>query len=101
MSPLRWNLGAAACVAAAGRPALYLKQGMLMQRLGRVADARKTLGEAMRGADLRTRLRTQVCLRNNGHAAVQINGEYDSTTRDALQACLSTADCGAAFSRSI
>jgi len=83
------------------RPAFYLKQGMLMQRLGRVDDARKTIGEAMQGADLRTRLRTQVFLRNNGHADVQINGEYDSTTRDALQACLSTADCGAAFSRSI
>lgn len=92
---------AARSVAPDKRAGLYLRRSVLLQRSGRVDSARQEIQRALEIADLRTVLRVQVFLRNQGMLDVEITGEFDKPTREAVQSCFATVDCGSALSRSI
>lgn len=80
---------------------LLLKRAILYQKAGRRAEAEADFDKAMRNGDLRTVLRLQVYLRNQGYEEVEINGVAGPDLLKSIAACLAAAPCRAGFGQPI
>lgn len=80
---------------------LLLKRAILYQKTGKRAEAEADFDKAMRNGDLRTVLRLQVYLRNQGYEEVEINGVAGPDLLKSIAACLTAAPCKAGFGQPI
>ncbi len=69
------------------------------------AGAKEPLGDdlyyKLEHGSLKSRLKVQVFLRNQGYARVTINGRYDDATKEAVDACLQDKSCAPGIGRAI
>lgn len=80
---------------------LLLKRAILHQKAGKRAEAEADFAKAMQNGDLRTVLRLQVYLRNQGYEEVEINGVAGPDLLKSIAACLTAAPCKAGFGQPI
>jgi tetratricopeptide (TPR) repeat protein len=80
---------------------LLLKRAILNQKTGKRAEAEADFDKAMRNGDLRTVLRLQVYLRNQGYEEVEINGVAGPDLLKSIAACLTAEPCKAGFGQPI
>lgn len=74
---------------------MRLKQVLLKASLQQEGRNTSELASLLREGDLKTKLRVQVFLRNQGYDYVEINGREDDATQRALAECMSDEKCRA------
>jgi tetratricopeptide (TPR) repeat protein len=81
-------------------PMVSLYRFLILDRLGRSADAEKALAGLSKDGK-QSVLRVQVYLRNRGFENVEISGAFDEVTKDRLITCLIRRACGGPLSELI
>ena len=74
---------------------------MLRASTGRSAAAGETFRDLLRKGNLKSILRIQVFLKNQGFDAIEIDGKRSATLEKALDRCLSDPDCSLSMGQSI
>jgi tetratricopeptide (TPR) repeat protein len=69
----------------------------LLNKVGRIAEAKENLEKLIAGNHMKVILVLQVKLRNGQFKNLEITGKYDEATQDAIRACLSSKECSDDF----
>jgi tetratricopeptide (TPR) repeat protein len=77
------------------------KQAMLLAKAGAKSAAGDELRTLLTRGNLKSTLKVQVFLRNQGYTDVTINGRYDEPTKRALDACLLDKACAPGVGQAI
>jgi len=80
---------------------LTAKQAMLLAKAGAKSEAGEELRSVLARGNLKSTLKVQVFLRNQGYTEVTINGRYDEPTKRALNACLLDKACAPGVGQAI
>jgi tetratricopeptide (TPR) repeat protein len=83
------------------RENLIAKRAALLAMSGAKAELGTDLQRMLENGSLKSRLKVQLFLKNQGYSRVTINGRYDDATKDALEACLQDKACAPGVGRAI